>query len=334
MSRRRRYFSPDEKMAVLRDLLRHGSTVSRVCRQNRIVSSVVLRWKKQLLDKGAAAFWVRPVAARPSARDVAAAIRMKTLVATPRESSRELMTLIEHGKVEVKTLKAGTCGRQNSSEVVLLLDCIYHKPLKYRNRAVAILAYGQGVPVSQIAKFLGVAHSSVDNWVLRFNSDRGVSLVRPYQKKYRKTHDKKYQDAVFAILHAPPSSFDINRATWRLNDIQEVMKRRDLPLARRNVSKIIKDAGYHYRKAKTVLTSTDPRYHQKLKQITKILSNLEPNEKFFSVDEFGWPFFGKARSRENRPPTTEQQRPADYYRRTRAVHEPNYALLLRKEKHC
>jgi hypothetical protein len=36
-----------------------------------------------------------------------------------------------------------------------------------------------------------------------------------------------------------------------------------------------------------VLTSNDPNYRQKLQAITHILQNLKPNEKFFSVDEFG-----------------------------------------------
>jgi DDE superfamily endonuclease len=77
-------------------------------------------------------------------------------------------------------------------------------------------------------------------------------------------------------------------------DIQAIMAQRGLPIARSYISKIIKDAGYRYRKAKTVLTSTDPEYRQKLKEITKILSTLGTNEKFFSVDEFG-PFAVKKR---------------------------------------
>jgi hypothetical protein len=35
------------------------------------------------------------------------------------------------------------------------------------------------------------------------------------------------------------------------------------------------------------LTSPDPEYRTKLKEITNILANLKPNEKFFSIDEFG-----------------------------------------------
>jgi len=36
-----------------------------------------------------------------------------------------------------------------------------------------------------------------------------------------------------------------------------------------------------------MLTSPDPEFRTKLKQITTILSRLGPREKFFSIDEFG-----------------------------------------------
>jgi hypothetical protein len=66
------------------------------------------------------------------------------------------------------------------------------------------------------------------------------------------------------------------------------------PVGKNNVSKIVKKAGYRFWKAKEVLTSNDPKYHEKLEAITKILSNLKPTERFFSIDEFG-PFAVKQR---------------------------------------
>lgn len=65
------------------------------------------------------------------------------------------------------------------------------------------------------------------------------------------------------------------------------MEKLGLPIALSNIRKIIKNAGYRYRKAKKVLTSTDPNYEDKLKNITSILHNLGPKEKFFSIDEYG-----------------------------------------------
>jgi hypothetical protein len=65
------------------------------------------------------------------------------------------------------------------------------------------------------------------------------------------------------------------------------MRQRGLPIARSSIRKIIKDAGYRYRKARKVLTSTDPNYEEKLKEITRTLQSLGPKEKFFSIDEYG-----------------------------------------------
>src|ERR1700674_2348101 len=57
---------------------------------------------------------------------------------------------------------------------------------------------------------------------------------------------------------------------------------------------MIKAAGYKCRKAKIVLTSNDPTYKEKLAHIRYILSNLQPDEAFFSIDEYG-PFAIKAK---------------------------------------
>ena len=65
------------------------------------------------------------------------------------------------------------------------------------------------------------------------------------------------------------------------------MAKQGLPIVRINIQRIIRDAGYHYREAKKVLTSSDPRYKEKLKEITRTLQNLSLREKFFSIDEYG-----------------------------------------------
>ena len=50
------------------------------------------------------------------------------------------------------------------------------------------------------------------------------------------------------------------------------MAKMGLSIARSNIRKIIKNAGYRYRKAKKVLTSTDPNYKDKLKEDHTALS--------------------------------------------------------------
>ena len=65
------------------------------------------------------------------------------------------------------------------------------------------------------------------------------------------------------------------------------MREQGLPINKKSLRIIIKDAGFRFRKAKKVLTSTDPDYRLKLKAITEVLSRLSGSERFFSIDEFG-----------------------------------------------
>ena len=50
---------------------------------------------------------------------------------------------------------------------------------------------------------------------------------------------------------------------------------------------IVRNAGYRWKQARKVLTSNDPKYQEKLERIQSILSTLGPNERFFSIDEYG-----------------------------------------------
>jgi hypothetical protein len=45
--------------------------------------------------------------------------------------------------------------------------------------------------------------------------------------------------------------------------------------------------GYRYKKSREMLTSPDPKFREKIKKIQTILQKLQPNEKFFSIDEYG-----------------------------------------------
>jgi hypothetical protein len=61
-----------------------------------------------------------------------------------------------------------------------------------------------------------------------------------------------------------------------------------------NLSAVIKQAGYQWKKARVMLTSSDPLYSEKVDAIKKVLSELKDDEAFFSIDEFG-PFAVKMR---------------------------------------
>ena len=132
---------------------------------------------------------------------------------------------------------------------------------------------------------LGISRGTFHYWkeqIIKKGGIHNFSETRKY-----KYEEERFKEAVFSILHSPPKDFGFNRASWRLPDIHSAMKAKGLPLGHNYICKIIKNAGYRFRSTKKVLTSTDPDYKEKLKQITHILSKLRKDEKFFSIDEFG-----------------------------------------------
>jgi hypothetical protein len=60
-----------------------------------------------------------------------------------------------------------------------------------------------------------------------------------------------------------------------------------MPIGKNYIDRIIRDAGFRFRKARVVLTSNDPSYREKVDRIRDILRHLRPCERFFSIDEFG-----------------------------------------------
>ncbi len=197
-----------------------------------------------------------------------------------------LMSLIQ-GKINLNELILQYKNILKKNDLELLNHCILSKSLTYRNKAVTILSYLKYIPNHFIANFLLLSPKTIRSYIRKFESGGVNKLIDIKRKIVKKSENKEYIDAVFKILHEPPSLYNINRTSWKMDDIYWIMAENNLPISRFNIRQIIKNAGYRFRKAKKVLTSTDPLYREKLKEITRILQSLKAKEKFFSIDEFG-----------------------------------------------
>lgn len=168
-----------------------------------------------------------------------------------------------------------------------LIGRISEGNFRERIRALSVLAYLRGIPIRHIARLLMVHRRTVTEAVRHYR-DKGLKeLFLSWERGPKKHEQTDYKDALFTILHSPPSDHGINRTTWRITDLHRVMRDQGLPINKNSMRMIIKEAGYRFRKAKKVLTSTDPDYQAKLQAITSILSHLTESERFFSIDEFG-----------------------------------------------
>lgn len=172
-------------------------------------------------------------------------------------------------------------------DIATLLMRVRGGVLKDRDKAITILARVKGIRNSTIACFLHLNRGTTSRYFDVYSSHGLVRLFSVQRSVLRKPEDPKYKEAVIATLHSPPSTFGINRTTWKQADLRRVLAQKDIPICERNIRLILRNAGYRWRKAKKVLTSNAPDYRQKLDRIKLILANIGPNDRFFSIDEFG-----------------------------------------------
>jgi transposase len=203
------------------------------------------------------------------------------------QQMKDWMHLVSQGAKTSSQIKQDVGSNLTGEEVATLLEYIRIKPLKLRNRALALLACGNGITPGHIASFLCITQPTARQYISNFNKGGIHCVLDLSHKGVKKAADPNYAAAVFKMLHAPPGAFGFNRTTWRMDDLYAALIKQGVRISRVNIRKIIKVAGYRFRKAKRVLTSTDPEYREKLQKITNILANLKPDEKFFSIDEYG-----------------------------------------------
>jgi transposase len=176
----------------------------------------------------------------------------------------------------------------------VLLKHLRNGRLLDRNRAMVALASHRRIPRETICAFLGVGKAFVRKYLSKFNNSGADTMFAPQSRSNRKIDNEDLRNAIFSLLHEPPTNHGINRTSWTMPLLAQVLKKNGRQIGPALISKMIKAAGYRWRKAKIVLTSNDPTYTEKLARIRSILSNLQSDEAFFSIDEYG-PFAIKSK---------------------------------------
>ena len=164
---------------------------------------------------------------------------------------------------------------------------LYDGRLTDRNRSMVILANRHGLSSSVTCSFLGISRHAYRSYLRTFEHAGESGLFARQTRSNRKFDNEAIKNAVFGLLHEPPSSYSINRTTWTMGHLSQILRETGRPVSPSVISKIIKLAGYRWRKARIVLTSNDPAFSEKLDRVRSILADLRPDEAFFSIDEFG-----------------------------------------------
>ncbi|WP_426671892.1 IS630 family transposase [Mucilaginibacter sp. McL0603] len=161
--------------------------------------------------------------------------------------------------------------------------------IAWRQATVITDSYN-GVHVKKIAEKVQLSYPSILTYITKYNDGGLVNLKRKYggaNKHWVKSREEKKKN-LMKLIHQSPQLYGINRSSWCLADLSLVYY--DLygvNVAPTSIALYFKQEGIAYRKAKVILTSPDPKFREKLDHIKSILSNLGPNERFFSIDEYG-----------------------------------------------
>jgi len=155
-----------------------------------------------------------------------------------------------------------------------------------RQKALVVLAHQDSFSVATISRCLGVSRITIIRYLEKYRLGGVGQLFRRKQCPL-KSNDEALKMAVFALLHEPPSLSNINRTTWKMDDFHKILAERGNFASKDVIRCIVKEAGFKWRKARTVLTSSDPEYREKIDRVHRVLANLRDDERFFSIDEFG-----------------------------------------------
>ena len=173
----------------------------------------------------------------------------------------------------------------NKAQLSALADLIRTGRPRERKKAIVVIACLRGIPAKMIADRLQINRRAVRRYFNIYSS--GGTAALSSHRKPRYIDDEGQKRLLFTLLHTPPSTYGINRTTWKMDDLHRILIDKGHRLSRRRIRSLIKSAGFRWRKAKVVLTSKDPDYIAKVEAIKNILSALKVDEAFFSIDEFG-----------------------------------------------
>ena len=201
-------------------------------------------------------------------------------------AAQQWMSEISHGARSLEILNTEA---DDPSDLVTLLCSLRNGRVRERKKAATILARKCGIPIAIISAMLHSPRTTTRCY-FRLYSTGGISaLFAPSPRRSKtKSGDPQITTNILEILHQKPILFGINRTGWTQRELVEVYKERyKQTISRCTLAKLIKSAGYSWRKARRVLSSPDPHYREKVELLVKILSALTKSESLFFLDEWG-----------------------------------------------
>ena len=166
-------------------------------------------------------------------------------------------------------------------------------------RALAILRLMDGYSVSDVARLLNAARSSVYRWVQTFRDGGIDALIATRRGRRQWTVTAQLCDALCELLESTPQSLGYLRSTWS-SELMALALRDfyDLHIHASTVRRLLPRLNIVWRRARPTLNRRDPKKTEKLAAIYEALSQCDADTAVLYVDEadldllprigFGW----------------------------------------------
>jgi transposase len=129
-------------------------------------------------------------------------------------------------------------------DLCVLLKHLRNGRLLDRNRAMVALASHRRIPRQTICAFLGVGKAFVRKYLNKFDTSGAETMFAPQSRSTRMIDNEDLRNAVFSLLHEPPTNHGINRTSWTMPLLSQVLKKNGRQIGPALISKMIKAAGY------------------------------------------------------------------------------------------
>ena len=154
-------------------------------------------------------------------RAVAPLWREFFLVERARQAAFEWMRSVLQKDINLNALRREV---GDVPDIETLLQRLYEGRLSDRNRSLVVLANRRGVSSRFVCGFLGINKNTCRKYLRSFKDGGCAVLFSRQIKVLRKFEDEGLKQAVFGLLHEPPSNYGINRTTWIMSDLTRVLR--------------------------------------------------------------------------------------------------------------
>lgn len=128
-----------------------------------------------------------------------------------------------------------------------------------RTKATALWNLGRGRTVREVADFLGVSATSISNWAQRYRSEGVEGLaVRPGRGRKARANVSEVE----LYVRQSPQFFGLMQTRWTLHALAQVVPSLQ-GFTDMGVWKVLRRAGFRYKRGQPYLHSPDPQYEEK-----------------------------------------------------------------------